>query len=306
MGNVVAILINQVLVMFMLMAVGFILFKIHMITKAATQSMMNVALYAATPCTILLSFLSRSFSMDLVVNALWSCGLGLLTTLIGAVVANTLFRSSNNLTKFGVIFNNVGFIGIPIVQSVLGVEYVFYMSMFVVVGALTLWTYGAVLVSGDKKEASFMKIITNPSVIATLIGVVLFVLGVKLPFVLDKTLNNLGNLNAPLAMLILGCYMAEANIPATLTNVNTWKIVAGRMFIVPLLMIPVLMFLPASLDDIKLVALIAAATPVASMMASLSQKYGGDYAYGAGIVGITTMLSMATLPLMLTIWGLVA
>ena len=306
MDGVVTRLINQVLVMFMLMAVGFLLFKIHMITKPATQSMMNVAIYAATPCTMVLSFVSRDFSMELVINALWSCALGLVTTLIGILLCKTIFRSADNITKYGIIFNNVGFIGIPIVQSVLGVEYVFYMSMFVAVGTLTLWTYGVVLVSGDKSEASFKKIITNPSVIATFIGIILFVTGIKLPFVLDKTMNNLGNLNAPLAMLILGCYLAEANIPKTLKTMNTWKIVVGRMLLVPLLMIPILMVLPSSVDDIKVVALIAAATPVGSMIAILAQKYGGDYAYGAGVVGITTIISMATLPLMLTIWSMVA
>ena len=100
--------------------------------------------------------------------------------------------------------------GFVIIQSLLGPEYVFYVTMTMAVGTFVLWTYGIYLMSGDMSQISFKKIVTNPAVIALAIGLVLFFAPIHLPAMVNQVLTGMANLNTGLAMLVLG---ANLGIP---------------------------------------------------------------------------------------------
>lgn len=303
MNEVIITLMNQVLIMFAIMMIGFVLYKFRIVDTDSTKAISCIVLYIATPATIFTSFLA-SFRVERLVNGVWAIGLSAAVLVMSILFVNIVFLKSNGLTKFGIVFNNVGFLGIPLVRNVLGEESVFYMSLYVTMISFLVWTYGIYLVSGNKNEISISKVLRNPTIIMIAVGLIVFCLSIPIPSVISMTATYLGNLNAPLAMMVLGCYLAESNLKDLFRRKQTYIICAGRLLVIPALTLLMLHFVPSSLDNVRTVILIGSATPVAGLMGIFCQKYGNDYAYGAGVVGLSTLLSLITMPIFLWIFFL--
>ena len=294
------VLIQQVIVMGMLMVIGFIAYRTKLINSEGVKQMSNIALYVATPAILINSFLAE-FEVQRLVKAGWTAVLSFVTFLFGLILVKTVFRKLNNVGKFGVLFSNVGFMGIPLVQMVLGQEAVFYMAMVVAVMTLTTFTYGMYLITGDKASMSLKKVITNPPIIGVIVGILIYCFRIPLPSTVVRTCSMLANVSGPISMMVLGSYLAEADMKSVFGSKDTYLILLGRLILVPGLMLVTLKLLPGSLDDIKAVILIAASTPVATALGMFSQLYGGNYAYGAGVVSLSTILSLVTMPLLLVL-----
>ena len=198
------------------------------------------------------------------------------------------------------MFSNSGFVGIPLIQGILGDEYVFYVTMTMVAGTITFWTYGVLLMSGDKNEVSVKKILTNPNMIAVVVGMILFFAVDELPYVIQQVLTGMANMNTGLGMVILGATLGASNIGLMVTDTRLYKAIALRLVVVPLVCIPVLMFMPVPFE-VRMVMMIIAAAPAASATSMLALKYGADYSYGTGLSIGTTIVSMLTMPLVLAL-----
>lgn len=292
----VSILIDQALLMFILMLVGFVLFKIKMLDDRTTRALGDLILYVANPAIILISLLG-DFGREKLEKGGVAVLISVAMILIGIAVGYLMYRSKKPLNRFAIIFCNNGFMGIPLIQNVMGSECVFYVAIFVAVGAVAMWTYGVIIVSGSRKEASLKKVITNPCIIAMVIGIVLGVTHMTLPAILLQTIFYLGNLNTPLAMMVLGCYLAESDVKKLLQDKDMYITSFGRLIAVPFVTLLMLMLVPDRYMDVKITLLIATSTPAAGSLAILCKKYDNEYTYGAGIVSITTLISLFTMPL---------
>lgn len=295
----VLILIKQILVMLAMMSIGVVLYKIGQIDEKGVGQLSNLALYVATPCVVIRSlaipFNAEQMSMGLLVMLFF-----LIIFAVSVVVARVACGSADRVGQFAVVFSNSGFVGIPLIQGILGDQYVFYVTMTMVVGTITFWTYGVYLMSGDKKEVSIKKILTNPNLIAVVVGVILFFTVDELPYILQQTLNGMANLNTGLGMIILGATLGASNIGLMITDTRLYKAIALRLVVVPLISIPILMFMPVPYE-VRMVLMIISAAPAASATSMLALKYGGDYSYGTGLAIGTTIVSMVTMPAVLAL-----
>ena len=188
-------------------------------------------------------------------------------------------------------------------QNLLGVEYVFYMSAFLVAFGLMSWTYGLYLISG-KADISAKKLLSNPAILAAIFGMMIFVLQIELPGILTSTLSTIGNMNTPLGMIILGTYIAKEDIKKVFTSKRSYLVSLVRLLLVPLICLIVLRFIWVPLEELRMLLLICASAPCGATLAMFSQMCGKDYSYGAQIVSLSTLicpltimavLSMATL-----------
>lgn len=295
----VLILIKQILVMLAMMSIGVVLYKIGQIDEKGVAQLSNLALYVATPCVVIRSlaipFNAEQMSMGLLVMLFF-----LIIFAVSVVIARFACGSADRVGQFAVVFSNSGFVGIPLIQGILGDQYVFYVTMTMVVGTITFWTYGVYLMSGDKKEVSIKKIVTNPNLIAVVVGMVLFFAVDELPYILQQTLNGMANMNTGLGMIILGATLGASNIGLMITDTRLYKAIALRLIVVPLVSIPILMFMPVPYE-VRMVLMIISAAPAASATSMLALKYGGDYSYGTGLAIGTTIVSMVTMPAVLAL-----
>ncbi|MGI6230094.1 MAG: AEC family transporter [Tractidigestivibacter sp.] len=295
MDGSIAVLAGQIVSMFLIMAVGFILVRSKLVDDHGVSQLSNVVMYVANPAAIVVSFI-RPFDYTELANGLWSIAISLLVLVVTSVLAQIAFRKKNVVSQAAVIFSNSGFIGIPLVQSVLGIDYVFYLSMVLVAYNIYVWTYGVYLVSGDKKQASLTSALKNPVVISVCVGLVIYLTQLALPDMVVTAITDIANLNTGLAMLVLGAMLAGADIRSLLRDRKLYKASLLRLVVAPLVTIALLCafgFLPV---NVRLVTLIAYAAPTGVIVAMFADKFGKDYRYAAGVVSVSTLLSLLTMP----------
>ena len=291
------VMITQVVAMFLMMVIGAVLYRGQLVDNAGSKQLSNVALYVATPAVILQS-LATTFDAAKMVAGAACMALSFIFTLVSAGVARLYFRDRQRAAQLGITISNMGFMGIPLVQSVLGEEYVFYISACMAGQVPLIWSYGIWLISQDTSKISLKKIATNPSIVAVVVGIVLFCCSIDLTGVIKVTAQDMGNLNPGLAMLVMGIYLAQTDLRSLVRDRNLYAACALRLLAVPAIVIAVMVLLP--LDPIvKLVVVIALSTPCGTVSAMFPQMFGGDYRFGAGLVSVSTLLSLVLMPLVL-------
>lgn len=291
------VMITQVVAMFLMMVIGAVLYRGQLVDNAGSKQLSNVALYVATPAVILQS-LATTFDAAKMVAGAACMALSFIFTLVSVGVARLYFRDRQRAAQLGITISNMGFMGIPLVQSVLGEEYVFYISACMAGQVPLIWSYGIWLISQDTSKISLKKIATNPSIVAVVVGIVLFCCSIDLTGVIKVTAQDMGNLNTGLAMLVMGIYLAQTDLRSLVRDRNLYAACALRLLAVPAIVIAVMVLLP--LDPIvKLVVVIALSTPCGTVSAMFPQMFGGDYRFGAGLVSVSTLLSLVLMPLVL-------
>lgn len=205
------------------------------------------------------------------------------------------------IESFGAAFSNAGFMGIPLVSSVIGAEAVYYAAAFVAVLNILQWTYGVFLITGDKSDVSARKVLLNPVLLSFAIGVALFFLPVRLPAFFSDILGTISQMNAPIAMLTVGFYLAQVSLKELFSDKYGYAVCGVRLLVIPLLTALLLAFLPVGDATLKLTVLILAAAPVGSNVAVYAQIYGGDYKRGVRGVVLSTLLCVATMPVVIGI-----
>ena len=292
------ILLQQTIIMFALMLLGLLLSRRGMITEQGSRDLSNVLLYAVIPCVILRSYMSE-FSTE----KLRAMGLSALIAVIAfaasIAVAYLPCGTRHRIENFAVAFGNAGFIGIPLVTAVFGPEAAFYVVSFSTFANLLQWTYGIVIISGKKETMNLRMVFVNPVFISMVIGIALFVLQPTLPTVVTGTIGYIADGNTVLAMIILGYYLSKVQLRGLFADVRLYLFSALRLLVVPAVTILVFLPFPFARGEITLITLIAAATPIASSTAIFAQKFDQDYRRAVSYVCLSTILSVATLPLVM-------
>lgn len=292
------ILLQQTIIMFALMLLGLLLSRRGMITEQGSRDLSNVLLYAVIPCVILRSYMSE-FSTE----KLRAMGLSALIAVIAfaasIAVAYLTCGTRHRIENFAVAFGNAGFIGIPLVTAVFGPEAAFYVVSFSTFANLLQWTYGIVIISGKKETMNLRMVFVNPVFISMVIGIALFVLQPALPTVVTGTIGYIADGNTVLAMIILGYYLSKVQLRGLFADVRLYLVSALRLLVVPAVTILVFLPFPFARGEIALITLIAAATPIASSTAIFAQKFDQDYRRAVSYVCLSTILSVATLPLVM-------
>ena len=292
------ILLQQTIIMFALMLLGLLLSRRGMITEQGSRDLSNVLLYAVIPCVILRSYMSE-FSTE----KLRAMGLSALIAVIAfaasIAVAYLTCGTRHRIENFAVAFDNAGFIGIPLVTAVFGPEAAFYVVSFSTFANLLQWTYGIVIISGKKETMNLRMVFVNPVFISMVIGIALFVLQPALPTVVTGTIGYIADGNTVLAMIILGYYLSKVQLRGLFADVRLYLFSALRLLVVPAVTILVFLPFPFARGEITLITLIAAATPIASSTAIFAQKFDQDYRRAVSYVCLSTILSVATLPLVM-------
>lgn len=293
----VFIVLRQIVIMFVYMAIGGLLFQKGLITKEGSKSLANLLLYAVLPCVVVKSFcVARTPERMSGLLVSFLAALGIL--LLAMAVSHLLFKK-NPIDDFGAAFSNAGFMGFPLVAAVQGSEAIFYAAGFVALLNALQWTYGQSLISGDPGYRSPKAILKNPLVLSLLLGILIFCFEIPVPAIASDLLAALAALNAPLAMVILGVYLAQTDARTLFNDPHLYVVAAARLVLIPLLTILVLKLLPAQYAAIATTLVIVAAAPIGSNVAVYAQKLGKDYAYAVRGVCLSTLLSAITMPLLM-------
>lgn len=290
-------MITQLISLFLMMLTGYIAARAGVITADFRKRLSAFTLNTACPGIIISSVLeSKSVPSDMI-GALGASIFFYLALMILAALVVRVFRTKKEnigLDQLMLIFTNVGFMGIPVIQSVYGADGVALLSMFIMSFNIFFFSYGVMLIQRGAKFNP--KSLINASIIASLIALLLGITGWHLPEVIENTLASIGAMNTPLAMIIIGSSLAFCSIGETLRNKRLYRIAFLRMLLMPLLMLLVVRFVPMN-PMLAGICVIMSAMPIAGNCGMLSDLYTPEDMTASHAVIFTTLLSGVTLPL---------
>jgi len=305
----IEILIGKIIALALIMAMGWLVVRCRVMRAEDSKSLSKLSLYLVMPCTILSSF-QVEYTAD-VRN-------GLLLALFASVVIHAFLLVLSGVLKktlkldpverMSVIYSNAGNLVIPLVSAILGKEWVIYTSAFSTVQRILLWSHGKAVLCGEK-DFSLRKILLNLNLITIFIGLILFLTGIRFPALVLDTLDTVGSMVGPLAMLVVGMLIAEQDLKKMFVYRRVWLVALLRLIAVPLIVIPFLKFsglagFAADGEMVLLVTLLAVTTPAATTLTQFAQVYDRDAQYACAINVLTTLLCIVTIPVMVALYQL--
>lgn len=293
---------NQVMILLVLIGVGYVCGKIHMFDDESISHLSAFLFKIVAPCAIIDSF-CRPFVMEMLRAMLIVAGIALCHYIAGIVFAQLFVKQGEERTRrvlqFGTIFGNCGYMGLPLQQVLFGDYGVFCGATFIAIYNLVQWTYGLVLISGDRRQISFRKLL-NPGIAGAFIGVLIFVFSVELPSLISGPVSYLASLNVPVPMVISGYFLSKADLRTIWKHAIYYRTIVLRLLVSPLVGILLLFF--SGWETVLLTCCIVdMAVPVAAATTMFATQYKQDSETAANIVSLSTVLSVLTLPLMVAL-----
>lgn len=297
------ILAKQLLSMFIMIAVGYVLVKLGLLRPTDSKPLSILIIYVISPCVVFSSF-QQSFKPDilkgLLMGILCAAAFHLLFYLVGHALIKPLKLTV--VDRASIMYVNAGNLIIPLVAASLGNEWVVYTTAYVLVFLPLMWGHGYSILGGQTK-VQVWKVLTNPNIIAILLGLVFFLTGIRLPEILGTTVNTFGGMIAPVNMLMLGVMMAGSDMKKLFSIKRAYLVSFIRLIVCPVLVILLIKvtgvanLLPMG-KNILLVSLLAAAAPSAANVVQIAQLFDRDADYAATINIITCLFCAVTIPLM--------
>ena len=301
--EIVAILIKQVFIMFVLMAIGFVAYRKQILSNQGTKDIGKLLLNVAIPMIVISNFCVEK-SAEKTAELFESALLSFLCMALSVAFAYLAYHKKDRIAEFSAAFSNAGFIGIPLVQAIFGSGAVFYISVMIVLINVLQWTYGVYTITDDKSVMDFKKIMKNPLILSVGIGIVIYFLNIRLPKIAMDIISSISAINTPLAMIVSGVYLAQSDLLNAMRKKDAWLLSLSRLIVIPLIVMLVFRFLPFGSTAMKLSILLAGACPVGSNVAVFAQQYDKDYRKGVEYVCVSTLLSILTLPLVIFVANL--
>ena len=304
------IMLKNVLIFVLLAVPGYLLVKGKSLSQKESGTLSKLLTNIGMPFLILSSALKLEFNGELTKNIIVAGVLGVLFILF-MFFSTALFCRDNNekirgMMRFSAIFANNGFIGIPLVAAVFGSDSIVmaYIIILNILNNVLMFTLGVYLVSGDKKAINMKKALLNPVLLAFIAGVILNLLGINkfLPE-LQTYATHFSGIVTPLSMLVLGMKLAEVPMKKLFTSGRMYYVSGLRLVLYPALAVGVLFLTNAipvlnlGIDGI-LAFFVAYAMPVAGLASAFADQYGGDGENAVILTLGSTVLSVATIPVL--------
>ena len=303
-------LMEEIIKLFVIMFMGYAVVKAGLMKSSESKSVSVIMVYLVIPCVILNAF-QVEYTPDVQKGLLLACAAAvavhILFLLLTAILKKPLHLDV--IERATIIYSNAGILVIPLVQELLGQEYVIYSSAYIAVQLILIWTHCKnMLCEEDKLE--WKKVLLNVNIISIIAGVVLFIFRIQLPSGAQDVLNMMNNMIGPLGMLLAGLVIAEVPLKTVFTRKRIYLSAALRLFIYPVFVLGLMKVIQtfASIQDSKQILLtvyLASITPACATVTSMAQLYDKDAAYSSSLYVLTTLLSIATMPVMVGLFEMV-
>lgn len=300
------VVVQQVLILFFMIIIGFVAKRIKIISNEMNDSMINLVLHVMLPALIMTS-MNFDFSPEILVK---SGKILVISIVIFSVIIAISFlipkivggeKRQTVIYQYAFIFVNVAYMGYPVVNSVYGKIGVFYTAIFNLPFNLLIWTFGLWILTKDHEEfkgqvSSFeIKRFINPAIIAVFIGFFLFLFSIRMPQIIYDTLGMIGSATMPLSMIFIGSILADVEINDILTDRKALVYSVLRQTLVPLAILYSLKALGFTGYMVGIPAVISG-MPTAANTALMASKYKNDYHLASRLVFVSTFVSIFTIP----------
>lgn len=300
--------IAQILSLFIIMVVGYIMSKRGIIDDAANVRYTRLVLNISLPAQILTVFASNQ---GIVSNkeVLIVFGISLLMYLIYAIIGIVFLfvtrvkAEQKGTYLFMMLFGNVVFMGLPVVEGILGEEALIYVVIFNVIFNLLVFSLGIILIGKREKGVQFdIKKLINMPLISSLVSIFMYFANIKLPNTLMRSLEFMGDMTTPVAMLILGSIIANMNFKELFDEWRIYLFIVVKLVVLPVVALFVMKYMPIQSEIISGCMILLSAMPVATNATMLALEYDGDVKLASKGIFFTTIFCMISIPIITAIY----
>ena len=303
------VMLQQMIVMFLMMAVGYLCYRRQILTEEVSRKVSAIVVNVANPCMILSSALTdqqmrgKELLQTLAIVALMYVFLLVVAQLLPKILR--IRKESRGAYAVMTVFANIGFMGFPVLAAMYGNGALLYGAVFQIPFNILIYTYGVAVLTrkpdacgkAELDRIEILKKIFNIGVIACIAAMLIYFLRIPIPSFLQAFITNLGNLTAPLSMMIIGASLAQMPLKELFLDKKLLLFSMVKLLILPAVWM-LMVNRVAEQEILRGVCLVMMATPAGSMTAMLAQQYGGDYETASRGVALTTVLSVITMPVL--------
>ena len=304
----IQVILMQMVQLFLMIGLGYFLFKVKILDVELNKRLTTLLLAVTTPALIISSVLSTTEYLPFT-DILFVFLVGILVYIVLPILGWILVKimriplPQQGLYIFMTVFSNIGFMGFPVMKAIFGNDAVFYTALFNMLFNLLVFSVGTGIMGyGTDRKMNFNpKDLLSPGVIASLVALVIYMAKIQFPNVISSTITMIGDITTPIAMLIIGSTLANIPLKEVFSELRIYPYTFIKQVIIPALAYPVLrLFIQDPL--ILGVTLIMISMPVANSAVLFATEYDGDVSLAAKAVFMTTLLSIVTIPLIVSLF----
>jgi predicted permease len=300
---------SQVAVLFIMIAVGFVMFKSGGVKASFLPGFTTLLLYVVTPALLINSMLSVKFSMDTLKELGIVFGVAFAVHFAAWAITVPLFKSREQrqrvVYRAAVILSNAGFMSLPLANALVGSKGVFLVSVYVMVFNIISWTL--VYRMFNPGNFNLKKLLLNPGIIGVAVGAFFFFTGIALPEFAASAVRYIAEMNTPLAMIVIGGMIATGGIAIKKEEIPSMMLsISLRLLIVPAIALGAMLLIGSLEGELIFSIMIPICAPVAANSAMFAGQFGADGPLGSRLLAVSTVLSVVTMPVVLALARLLA
>ena len=298
---------SQLAVMFIIMIIGFVSYKTKLLNQSANKAFSTFLLVVVNPALIVYVY-QTDFEMEMAILLLYAFGAAVASHVIGILVSTFLISRKDNpeygIERMSVVYSNCAFMGIPLINAAIGPEGVFFLTAYITVFNLLLWTHGVGLLKGGFSMKYLREGLFSPVFIFTIIAILLYLTRIRLPELVVDSLGMVAITITPLAMMVAGMSLAQANLKNIFTKFSVYKIGFLRLLLVPFLTLGLLALLDLE-RYVTYTILIAAACPTATAGVLMALRYEKNHIHASELFASGTVFGVITIPFVVFVADLI-
>ena len=296
-------LMEEIAKLFAIMLMGYAVVKAGLMKSSESKSISVVMVYLVIPCVIIDAF-QVDYTADVKKGLLLACAAAVLVHVLFLILTTILKQvlQLDTIERATVIYSNAGILVIPLVQDLLGQEYVIYSSAYIAVQLILIWTHCKNMIC-EEDRLEWKKVFLNVNIISIIVGAILFICKIQLPSGVQDVMDMMNNMIGPIGMLLAGMVIADVPLKTVFTKKRNYVSTVLRLIVYPIFILILMKMINTftGLNDSKQILLtvyIASITPACATVTSMAQLYDKDAAYASSLYVLTTLLSIVTMPVM--------
>lgn len=291
---------------------GYLFIKTKLVDKGVIPVISKLLVYISQPAIAIYTFAGLKFSW----KTLLDMGAFMLLTLVFHIVvlglAYLILRRKSEkavyrIITIAMIFSNSTFFGIPIIEALLpeiSKGLLAYASIYSLATNLVGWTVGAAIITHNTKYITVKKIFINPAFLGTFAAFIIFVFSIPVQSDIMNMITLMGKMATPLSMIGLGMRIATVDLRSVFCDARLYLSSAVKQIVMPLIAFAIIWFLPID-AGIKCVFYILNACPTAAVVLNYSEILGEGQNESSCALLLSTITSIASLPLMMLLLNLI-
>lgn len=309
----IGIIFGQMLVLLAMMLTGAFVYKKKWLGEEGSANLSKLVVNVFNPLLVISGVLgdTDAISREKIIGNVQLVILYYVIAVVFGMLLAWVLHPPKNLKSIYVLmatFSNLGFMGIPVAKSLYGSEGVVYVSFYILIYNVIVYTYGMSLARRAAREKSGMdntektnlsdsfKRMINPGVVAALLALLIFAMGIRMPAPVVSLCEYMGNTTIPLSMIMIGISIAKADLRSYLKDVRMYAFILLRMVALPVS--AALLMRNMGFDEVVFgVFIVELSMPIGSIIGLFAKECGADDAYCMKGTVLSTLASILTIPL---------